>query len=146
MISKMIALTLSASLAFADAGTAPAGYTCTKDMTLCFKKMAVKGGASMHQAIGECKKDEARVCEYLDHMQLCAQGLNAKDHSSRGWFGDHGKAVGGNSDDEFGTWNRNSCKSNTDGPASHSASKLVYSCCRGSVDSTAECPAATSKM
>jgi hypothetical protein len=127
-----------------NAGKAPAGYTCTKDMTLCFKKMTA--AASAHNAIGACKTDEARVCEYLDHMQLCAQGLNAKDHGNQGWFGDHGKASRGNSDDEYGTWNRNSCNSNTDGPAKHAGEKKVYSCCRGSVDSTAECPAATSKM
>jgi hypothetical protein len=102
--------------------------------------------ASAHSAIGECKKDEARVCEYLDHMQLCAQGLNAKDHGNQGWFGDHGKASRGNSDDEYGTWNRNSCNSNTDGPAKHYFEKMVYSCCRGAAGVTPACPAATKAM
>ena len=106
--------------------------------------------ASAWNAIDACKKDEARVCEYLDHMQLCAQGLNAKDHAATGWFGDHGKASDGNGDDEYGTWNRNFCTSNCDGVAQHGHESKAYSCCRGpSVTRTATtgtCPPETSAM
>ena len=133
------------------AGSIPPGYTCTSDMTMCFKKMTA--AASAHSAIGECKKDEARVCEYLDHMQLCAQGLNAKDHGSIGWFGDHGKASGGNNDDEYGTWNSyhsNVCNSNMDGPAKHAHESKVYSCCRGPsvtrIATMGTCPPETNAM
>ena len=136
--------TAVAAAAVRFAGTAPPGYTCTSDMTLCFKKMTV--AASAWDAIDACKKDEARVCEYLDHMQLCAQGLNAKDHASTGWFGDHGKASGGNNDNEYGTWNSNTCKSNVDGPAEHYNKNKVYSCCRGAAGVTPACPAATKAM
>ena len=37
--------------------------------------------------------------------------------------------AGGNTDDEYLTWNRNSCDTNNDGPAIDQVNSLPYRCC-----------------
>jgi hypothetical protein len=89
---------------------------------------SLQGSTSMHNAIGVCRSKNAHVCTHNDMMQLAAYG-NPWSGSGSGWYGDHGKASGGNWDDEFGTWNRDSYTSNNDGPAYHAGDSYPYRCC-----------------
>merc|ERR1719261_2352577 len=78
----------------------------------------LEGRGTMHHAIGVCRAKKAHVCTHNDMMQLAAFG-NPWSGSNNGWYGDHGKAPGGNWDDEYGTWNRGRYDANNDGPAYH---------------------------
>jgi hypothetical protein len=88
----------------------------------------LQGQTNMFNAIGNCRNHQGHVCTHNDMMQLAAYG-NPWSGSNHGWYGDHGKAPGGNWDDEYGTWNRNKYDANNDGPASHAGSSYHYRCC-----------------
>ena len=87
----------------------------------------------MHDAIGACKgvAPGCRVCTHSDFLAACGVISNPYGTGDgSGWYGDHGLAVGGNWDDEFGVWNRDYCTSNNDGPAVAATSILhYYHCC-----------------
>ena len=89
----------------------------------------LQGKTNMFNAIGNCRNHKGHVCTHNDMMQLAAYG-NPWSGSTNGWYGDHGKAPGGNWDDEYGTWNRGSYDANNDGPAYHAAEgNYHYRCC-----------------
>merc|ERR1711988_1519155 len=116
--------------------TTPRHYECVRGNTLCFRRM---GRANMHHAIHTCRNDGARVCEYSDMFELCANGKNPYQHGHNGWYGDHGTHWrGGNWDDEYGTWNRNFCDINNDGPAYHAGENYAYTCCKGGSGGSAD--------
>eukprot|EP00968_Pinguiococcus_pyrenoidosus_P024994 scaffold5309_cov383-Pinguiococcus_pyrenoidosus.AAC.1 len=65
-----------------------------------------------------------------DMFQLCSAGYNPYSGISLGWYGDHGKAAGGDFDDEYAFWNNGFCRANNDGPGLASTSaNLPYRCC-----------------
>jgi len=97
----------------------------------------------MHDAIKTCFAQEARVCTHGDMQELCGSGMNPFEGHSAGWFGDHGSVHGGDWDDEYGTWNRNWCDKNNDGPTAHANNVKPFRCCRSgalSAGRTAVCP------
>lgn len=107
----------------------PHGWTCTARKDICYKSMPA---SNHHHAINECKQLGARVCEHNDMMELCGAGFNPYNAGVHGWYGDHGTATAGgnNWDDEYGTWNRNKCDNNNDGPAQDAGDSLPYNCCK----------------
>jgi len=122
----------------------PDGYDCGE--TMCFKKGPTK--KNMHGAIDFCSKEGARVCEYQDVVQLCAEDKTVLVGSEGGWLGDHGVASGGNWDDEFLTWNYPGCSTNFDGVAMQYSEVRQFSCCRGKavLGQGAKCPAQLNVM
>jgi hypothetical protein len=60
--------------AWADVVDVPSGYTCTSDLSLCYKEIAT--AQTMRDAISECALDEARVCRANDYHRLCGDGLD----------------------------------------------------------------------
>ena len=107
------------------------GYTAVAGGRLCIQT-AVNDPANIHTAIAECTKDQARVCTHNDMQQGCGvNGYNPYEGSAiNGWYGDHALATGGNTDDEYLTYNRNACDPNNDGPAMMSTEVLHYRCCK----------------
>jgi len=120
---------------------APTGFQCTDDSSLCY---ATKSGATdMHSAIKVCSALEARVCTHADMQELCGNGMNPFKGDVTGWYGTHGTANNGNWDDEYGTWNRDHCDKNNDGPPEHSGAKKAFRCCMSGAltnQATAVCP------
>jgi len=86
---------------------------------------------NIHTAFDRCRGMKGHVCLHNDMQQLCGGG-NPFQGSSRGWFGDHGTASGGNWDDEFGTWDNEVCNGDNDGKAYHSHHSYKYRCCAAS--------------
>ena len=125
----------------------PSGWTCTDSGDLCVENQLQEAGG-MHSAIPNCQAKQARVCTHVDMMTACGiSGFNPFAGASTGWYGDHGVAADGNWDDEFGTWNRNFCDVNNDGPAHHShptehaGNAYAFRCCKGAPRS---CPSTSS--
>ena len=108
----------------------PSGYTCDPRKTICYKRMP----AAVHDAaINACKQEGARVCEHNDMQELCGSGIDSYAGAPLGWYGDHGRASGGDWDDEFGVWNQPGCaKSSNDGPSRQGDSENIpFNCCKG---------------
>ena len=77
-----------------------------------------------HNAVTECTALGARMCNHVDMMELCGEMNPFEGHSS-GMYGD--KAT---NDDWHGTWNRNWCDTNNDGPHVGNLVSMDYACCR----------------
>jgi hypothetical protein len=104
---------------YARYGHCPGGYTLGQDT--CYKQHT--SSKNMHEAIEVCSAEGTFVCKHEEMMALCGQtkadgsAINPFSQGANGWYGNHGTASGGNWDDEYGSWNRNSCSSNNDGVA-----------------------------
>ncbi|MFA5100467.1 MAG: hypothetical protein WC547_06265 [Candidatus Omnitrophota bacterium] len=106
------------------------GFWGVGDGRLCVES-TLRGPSDAHTAIGTCKSvaPGCRVCTHTDMQQACGAGF-APYGASRGWYGDHGVASGGNWDDEYGTWNSASCGNNNDGSAYEATSySYNFRCC-----------------
>jgi len=120
------------------------GFWTVADGRICIEQ-TLRGPALMNTAttgaIATCQNvaPGCRVCTHNDMQQGCGAGINPYAGSTTGWYGDHGTALAGfpagsadgNWDDEYGTWNRDFCDSNNDGPAYHSSTgaEHYYRCC-----------------
>ena len=86
---------------------------CTR-RRLCVET-AIASAATMTNALLDCRNKSAHVCTHGELQQACSV-FNAYAGSATGWYGDHARVeAGGNTDDEYLTWNRNSCDTNNDG-------------------------------
>eukprot|EP00968_Pinguiococcus_pyrenoidosus_P008011 scaffold562_cov227-Pinguiococcus_pyrenoidosus.AAC.8 len=102
-------------------GQTPNGEVCMSEM---------KQAANATHAIATCSSLEGHVCRMHDMFQLCSAGYNPYSGISPGWYGDHGKAGGGDFDDEYASWNRGSCTPNNDALGRTATSEtLPYRCC-----------------
>jgi hypothetical protein len=81
-------------------------------------------------ALATCAAQGGHVCTHADSIIACAWGYDPTGGVASGWYGDHGTAVGGNWDDEYGVWNTN-CNGdfNTDGVPSPASASFYYRCC-----------------
>jgi hypothetical protein len=108
----------------------PAGWTSLNSGRLCYDPTLRTGVG--HTAIAVCSGLKARVCTHTDMQQLCGLGggFNPYQDTAPGWYGDHALATGGDTDDEFLTWNYTYCNANNDGPAVHAPhASYNYFCC-----------------
>ncbi|MFT6820451.1 MAG: hypothetical protein ACJATT_004279 [Myxococcota bacterium] len=113
--------------------TCPAGWWRVNDGKLCVE-MALQPAVLIHAAIKECRDNHgARVCTHNDLQLACGYNINPYAGAVTGWYGDHARfETSGNTDDEYLTWNRNTCDAsgNNDGPAGDSLLTNAYRCCR----------------
>lgn len=126
-------LVVSGSISVGGALTAtlpcPSGFTSVSGGRLCVET-ALNPPLFMYEALEDCRNKQAHVCTHGDLQQACSV-FNAYEGSANGWYGDHALAAGGNTDDEYLTWNRDFCDRNNDGPAqSQDAVQLPYRCCQ----------------
>jgi len=91
---------------------------------------------NIHDALETCYNLQSHVCEHNDMQQICSSGFNPYTGNSHGWYGDHGKAPGGNWDDEYGSWNRAACVTDTDGEARQGSTDLSFRCCTAATPAT----------
>lgn len=91
---------------------------------------SVQSAATAHNAIGTCRGNGGHVCLHGEMQQLCGSGSNPYDDVTSGWYGDHGIASGGNTDDEYCIWSSASCASNNDGIPAQSGGNKAFRCCR----------------
>jgi hypothetical protein len=81
----------------------------------------------------------ARICTYADMQQACSpETLTFRNATANwpfnatfaGWLGDHGLAAGGDTDDEYLTWNVPNCSGNADGAVrATDQATLPFRCC-----------------
>jgi hypothetical protein len=114
-----------------DAGSFPAcasGFTAVNSGRLCVGN-ALEATATMYSAIPVCGAlpgtgNYAHVCTYSEAMVACDAGILFYSSTGAGWYGD---ILG---DDQFETWNVNSCVVNNNGLSMNGASvSLPYRCC-----------------
>ncbi|MEL7340949.1 MAG: hypothetical protein AAGM67_10715, partial [Bacteroidota bacterium] len=94
----------------------PVGLTTLKlpDGEVCVSSL--QPASNMPTAIAKCQGMKGHVCTHSEMQQVCSIG-NPYQGAVIGWYGDHGIATGGNWDDEYMIWNRNTCDPNNDGIA-----------------------------
>jgi hypothetical protein len=106
----------------------PEGFDSVNDGKLCVQ-VALNSAANIHHAIFTCRELGGRVCTHNDMQQACSV-INPYSGAPNGWYGDHAREEpGGNTDDEFLTWNRDHCDANNDGPGFDGRNSLPYRCC-----------------
>ncbi len=128
--NNVVAMTLDSSGVLDPVGglACPAGMFAVAGGRLCVDEV-LSGPTDAISAVGDCATRQARVCTHTDMHQACGV-QNPFGGNAAGWYGDHGQASGGNTDDEYLTWNSTSCAGNNDGaPQHYNGSSRVYKCC-----------------